>query len=106
MSDAWIVPAWPAPANVKALSTTRAGGVGTAPFDSLNLGTHVGDDPAVDEAAVRPGRSARIASGRGSRTRPPITSSTTLSPSRNNHFEWIVAVAHATAASGICASIR
>ena len=47
MSDAWIVPAWPAPANVKALSTTRAGGVGTAPFDSLNLGTHVGDDPAV-----------------------------------------------------------
>ncbi len=47
MSDAWIVPGWPAPANVKALSTTRAGGVGTAPFDSLNLGTHVGDDPAA-----------------------------------------------------------
>lgn len=47
MSDAWIVPAWPAPANVRALSTTRAGGVGLAPFDSLNLGTHVGDDPAV-----------------------------------------------------------
>ncbi len=47
MSDAWIVPDWPAPANVKALSTTRAGGVGVAPFDSLNLGTHVGDDPAA-----------------------------------------------------------
>ncbi len=47
MSDAWIVPGWPAPANVKALSTTRAGGVGVAPFDSLNLGTHVGDDPAA-----------------------------------------------------------
>lgn len=47
MSDAWIVPDWPAPAHVKALSTTRAGGVGAAPFDSLNLGTHVGDDPAV-----------------------------------------------------------
>lgn len=47
MSDAWIVPDWPAPANVRALSTTRAGGVGAAPFDSLNLGTHVGDDPAV-----------------------------------------------------------
>ncbi|MDD3326631.1 MAG: peptidoglycan editing factor PgeF [Zoogloea sp.] len=47
MSDAWIVPDWPAPANVKALSTTRAGGVGAAPFDSLNLGTHVGDDPAT-----------------------------------------------------------
>ena len=47
MTDAWIVPAWPAPANVRALSTTRAGGVGVAPFDSLNLGTHVGDDPAT-----------------------------------------------------------
>ena len=47
MSDAWIVPGWPAPANVKALSTTRAGGLGVAPFDSLNLGTHVGDDPAT-----------------------------------------------------------
>lgn len=47
MTDAWIVPAWPAPANVRALSTTRAGGVGVEPFDSLNLGTHVGDDPAA-----------------------------------------------------------
>lgn len=47
MSDAWIVPGWPAPANVKALSTTRAGGLGVAPFDSLNLGTHVGDDQAT-----------------------------------------------------------
>lgn len=46
MSDAWIVPDWPAPARVRALSTTRAGGVSVAPYDSLNLGTHVGDDPA------------------------------------------------------------
>ena len=44
MSDAWIVPDWPAPAGVRALSTTRAGGVSVAPYDSLNLGTHVGDD--------------------------------------------------------------
>ena len=50
MTDAWIVPAWPAPANVRVLSTTRAGGVGVAPFDSLNLGTHVGDDPAAVQA--------------------------------------------------------
>ncbi|GAB4120006.1 MAG: purine nucleoside phosphorylase YfiH [Sideroxydans sp.] len=40
-----IVPDWPAPANVKALQTTRHGGVGTAPYDTLNLGLHVGDDP-------------------------------------------------------------
>ena len=41
--SAHIVPEWPAPANVFALSTTRAGGHSAAPFDSLNLGSHVGD---------------------------------------------------------------
>lgn len=29
--------------------TTRRGGVSTAPYDSLNLGDHVGDDPAAVE---------------------------------------------------------
>lgn len=42
----WIRPDWPAPARVRALSTTRCGGVGGQPYDSLNLGTHVGDLPA------------------------------------------------------------
>lgn len=37
---------WPAPAHIHAVVTTRAGGVSLAPWDSLNLGTHVGDDPA------------------------------------------------------------
>jgi len=36
---------WPAPANIHAVVTTRSGGVSTSPWDSLNLGTHVGDDP-------------------------------------------------------------
>jgi YfiH family protein len=36
---------WDAPATVRAFTTTRAGGVSSAPFDSLNLGDHVGDDP-------------------------------------------------------------
>lgn len=40
-----IIPAWPAPANVRALQTMRCGGVSPAPYDSLNLGMHVGDDP-------------------------------------------------------------
>jgi polyphenol oxidase len=39
----WIVPEWPAPANVRAICTTRVGGVSQAPFESLNLGDHVGD---------------------------------------------------------------
>jgi YfiH family protein len=41
----WIVPDWPAPAGVRALITTRAGGVSTGPFASLNLGLRTGDDP-------------------------------------------------------------
>ncbi len=40
----WIKPDWPAPADVKAISTTRVGGSSQAPYDSLNLGTHVGDE--------------------------------------------------------------
>lgn len=44
-----IIPDWPAPANIKALQTTRAGGSSKAPYDSLNLGDHVGDDPLVVE---------------------------------------------------------
>ncbi|AXP05325.1 peptidoglycan editing factor PgeF [Pseudomonas fluorescens] len=46
MSD-WLIPDWPAPARVKACVTTRGGGVSLAPFDSLNLGDHVGDDPTA-----------------------------------------------------------
>ncbi len=40
-----IIPDWPAPAQVKALQTTRQGGVSGAPYNSLNLGGHVGDAP-------------------------------------------------------------
>jgi len=39
-----ITPRWPAPPTVRAVSTTRAGGVSTAPYDSLNLGARCGDD--------------------------------------------------------------
>lgn len=45
-----IRPDWPAPANVSALTTTRSGGISEAPFDHLNLGDHVGDDPAAVSA--------------------------------------------------------
>lgn len=40
----WIQPDWPAPPNVRAICTTRSGGVSQPPYDSLNLGSHVGDD--------------------------------------------------------------
>ena len=41
----FITPNWPVPANVKALQTTRLGGVSQAPYASLNFGKHVQDDP-------------------------------------------------------------
>jgi polyphenol oxidase len=42
----WLAPEWDAP-GVGAVMTTRAGGVGKAPFDSLNLRDGLGDEPAA-----------------------------------------------------------
>lgn len=44
-----IIPDWPAPARVRALSTTRTRGVSSSPWSSLNLGGHVGDSPGQVE---------------------------------------------------------
>lgn len=43
--DHCIFPDWPAPNHVRALQTTRLGGVSVAPYHSLNLGDHVQDEP-------------------------------------------------------------
>ena len=40
----FLKPNWPAPAGIKALCTTRQGGVSRPPFDSFNIATHVGDN--------------------------------------------------------------
>lgn len=40
----FIRPDWPAPAHVRAMTTTRAGGFSAGCYESLNLGDHVGDD--------------------------------------------------------------
>jgi hypothetical protein len=45
MHPDWLLPDWPAPTNVRAFMTTRAGGVSRAPYDHLNPAAHVGDDP-------------------------------------------------------------
>jgi YfiH family protein len=42
----WLIAQWPAPARVRAVCTTGSGGVSTGLFESMNLGDHVGDDPA------------------------------------------------------------
>jgi len=42
-----VVPDWPLPPGVRALQTTRRGGVSGGPWAGFNLGDHVGDDPAA-----------------------------------------------------------
>ncbi len=44
MND-WITPDWPAPKNIRAITTTRNGGFSQTPYDSMNISTYVGDDP-------------------------------------------------------------
>jgi len=51
-SDAFIIPDWPVPANIRTMITTRSGGSSRFLYDSFNLGNHVGDD----EEAVRQNR--------------------------------------------------
>ena len=44
--DAWIVPQWPAPAVVRAMTSTRRGpGISREPYDRFNLGAGSGDEP-------------------------------------------------------------
>ncbi len=57
-----LQPQWPAPNGVRATFTTRIGGHSVAPYDSLNLGDHVGDAPQ----AVSANRSA-LAQSMGAR---------------------------------------
>ena len=52
----FMVPDWPAHAGVRAVFTLRTGGVSRPPFDSFNIGAHVGDEPravAENRAALR-----------------------------------------------------
>lgn len=54
MAVNFIEPDWPAPKNVKALQSTRLGGVSAFPYESLNLGAHVEDsDVSVRENRKR-----------------------------------------------------
>jgi YfiH family protein len=57
---AWIEPDWPAPPKVRALSTTRAGGVSAPPYAALNLAGHVGDAPG---ALAENRRALKVAAG-------------------------------------------
>jgi len=45
MDTRFITPDWPAPDNIRAVMTIRDGGVSLPPYDTLNLGEHVGDSP-------------------------------------------------------------
>src|SRR6185369_11125251 len=56
MNSPWFVPDWPAPRRVRALCTTRQGGVSAGPYAGFNLAQHVGDAPgnvAANRALLR-----------------------------------------------------
>lgn len=56
ITEPFLSAKWNAPAHIKTLISTRNGGVSQAPFHSLNLGTHVGDDAqhvAINRAIVQ-----------------------------------------------------
>ena len=57
----WLTPDWPVPNSVKAVFTVRSGGCSNPPWDSMNLGDHVGDAPE-HVAANRSALSKAIAS--------------------------------------------
>jgi YfiH family protein len=58
-----ITPEWEAPVGVRAVMTTRLGGVSVPPWESLNLGVHVGDNTAaVLENRMRVRREAELPS--------------------------------------------
>ena len=44
-ADGFLWPNWALPSRVKACVSTRLGGHSLPPYDSMNLGLHVGDDP-------------------------------------------------------------
>ena len=62
MNADWLVPDWPVPAGVRALCTSRSGGVSVGRYGSLNLGDHVADEAV----AVAQNRS-RLAQAMGAR---------------------------------------
>jgi polyphenol oxidase len=52
----WILPEWPVPRGVRALITTRSGGVSRGAYSSFNVGLRAGDDPqavAANRAFLR-----------------------------------------------------
>jgi YfiH family protein len=62
--DDCLIPDWSAPSPVRALVTTRRGGVSRPPRDSLNLGLHTGDeasDVLANRAALERLAGARLA---------------------------------------------
>ena len=84
---------------VRRVVTTRAGGASVAPYDSFNIGAHVGDDPSavaanrkrlVTELGLRPdqlvwmeqihGRTATIARGRQTEPLPATDAAIAVGP--------------------------
>jgi polyphenol oxidase len=60
LNPGWLTPNWPAPPNIRVLSSFRGGGVSSGTYASLNLGDHVGDLP---EAVLQNRRNLKASAG-------------------------------------------
>ncbi len=50
LPSSWIIPDWPVPGHVRAVSTSREGGVSGGQFSTFNLSDGVGDTPQAVQA--------------------------------------------------------
>ena len=89
----WIEPDWPAPGNVRALSTTRDGGLSEGVFAGLNLGAHVWDEPARVEAnRARLQQAAQIPGPLNCLNQVPVPYTLLTMPMTYSAYIWVVAV--------------
>ena len=88
----WLAADWPAPTHIQAGTTVRTGGFSSAPYDTLNLARHVGDE----EIAVEKNR--KLISKQLSLQNTPLWLTQTHS---NRVFEWHKHTVAAPRADGI-----
>ena len=111
-------PDWPAPQHVRAVFTTRhaSGAQSTQPFDTFNLGSHVGDAPAAvavnrallaQRIAAQPVFLQQIHGTAVARLDPLRLAAMASNPTASNHAvsEAITADACITAAAGVACTI-
>ena len=102
MNESYFEPEWPLPPNVRALVTTRLGGVSTGAYDSNNLALHVDDDPLL---VLQNRESLKVLSGVRRWAWLNQTHSSTVVTSEESLVSALEADASITSCSGVAAVV-